>query len=286
MNKIILDRVKQAKCQSLDEEISLIREIVQEIALLGLWRAKFYEHAAFYGGTALRLIYSLPRFSEDLDFSLLKVDKDFDLMNYSQAIQSELEAFGFKVSFTKKLKQKMSRIESAFIKGNTQVHLLEIESQFQKKINKEALFKVKLEVDIDPPLDFETSVHSLFWPIPFSVKSLAIEDLFAGKLHACLCRSERINIKGRDWYDFLWYVGRKTSLHLAHLEARMKQSQHLSVNTHLSKDILQDIFEKKISTMDFSEIKADVLPFIQRRSDLDAWSLELFKSAFNQLNFC
>jgi predicted nucleotidyltransferase component of viral defense system len=283
MNRLVLQRIKDAHCTSLEEELGLIREIVQEISLLGLWRAKFYEKACFYGGTALRILHGLQRFSEDLDFSLLKSEPHFDLTKYENAIQRELEAFGFKVSVERKIKNVPTRIESAFIKGNTLIHLLEIQSIH--KVHKEAVFKVKIELDVDPPLSFETSVHSIFWPIPFSVKAFSLEDLFAGKMHACLCRSERNNIKGRDWFDFLWYVGTKTPLHLKHLEDRMVQSQHLSAGTQLTSERLQVIFEKKVSEIDFAKAKRDVIPFIKRASDLDAWSQGLFKEAFRHISF-
>ncbi len=283
MNAIVLQRIKDAHCKSLQEEMSVIREIIQEITLLGLWRAKFFERAAFYGGTALRILYELQRFSEDLDFSLLKKDPKFDLMKYESAIINELEAFGFHVSLEKKDKKNPSAIDSAFIKGNTLIHLLKIQSTY--KVHKEALFKIKLEVDTDPPEGFHTTTHPIFWPIPFSVSAFSIEDLFAGKMHACLCRSERENIKGRDWYDFLWYVGRKTPLNLKHLEQRILQSSHLKKREHLTKNILKELFEKIIEQIDFRKAKEDVLPFIVDSRDLDGWSKDLFRQAFAKIYF-
>src|SRR5258708_11206041 len=104
MHYAIEQMLKKYNCCSQLDYLNSLKEIFQEIALLGLWRAKFYEKAAFYGGTALRILYGLDRFSEDLDFTLLKNTKNFDLSPYNQAIADELSSFGFKVSVETKIK--------------------------------------------------------------------------------------------------------------------------------------------------------------------------------------
>lgn len=172
-----------------DYEIAL-KEIVQQLALLGLWRSKFYEYGSFYGGTALRLFYGLRRFSEDLDFSLKEKDDEFDLSPHLRSIEKEIEAFGFKFSVEKKSKQFISSIESAFIKGNTRINLLIIQARdnIVKGFHREQKIKIKLELDTDPPPGSQNEVKTLLTPIPFTVKLFSRPDLFAGKMHAVLCR--------------------------------------------------------------------------------------------------
>lgn len=281
LNDVILERIQRQSRQSMRDEMLIIREIVQEITLLGLWRAKFYENAAFYGGTCLRILYGLPRFSEDLDFSLLEPNPNFKLMKYEKYIRQELEAFGFEVTIESQVSKKESPIESAFIKGNTMIHLLKIKSQF--KTHKEANFKIKFEIDTNPPGGFETEVTYIYWPLPFSVKTYSLPDLFSGKLHACLCRSRRINIKGRDWYDYLWYLSRQTELNLKHLEQRMKQSGHLQENTRLTSDLFKELLYTRINEINFDDAKKDVLPFISDKSSLDSWSVKLFQNSISHI---
>jgi len=282
MNEAIEAMLRKYQARTVDEQIHALKEIIQEVALLGLWRAKFFEHAAFYGGTALRLLSGLPRFSEDLEFSLLGKNTGFRLSAYESALQRELEAFDFEVSVARKEKLgRASRIESTFIKANTLVHLIKIRSPW--KIQPSAVLKVKLEIDIDPPGDFETEVKQHFQPIPFSVRAFTPPCLFAGKLHACLCRTPRDNIKGRDWYDFLWFVSRDTPVHLGHLQRRMEQTGDWDKKQPLTRARLHQILRARIESLDLDQARREVLPFIKRRSDLDAWDRPLFLAAIERI---
>lgn len=142
-------------CRSSADYRNALREIVQEIALLGLWRSKFFEHAAFYGGSALRLVYGLDRFSEDIDFSLLAPDSAFVLDPYLAAVEAELGAFGFRMAVESRPKAVSTPIQSAFIKANTRINMLVIEApqSVVRSMHREQLLKIKLEVDIDRPAD-------------------------------------------------------------------------------------------------------------------------------------
>lgn len=175
---------------------------MQEITLAGLYRAGFFEKAAFYGGTALRIFYELDRFSEDLDFSLLVVNRDFSLNRYLDAIVAEFEALGIIVSIREKEKQIQNNIESAFLKSETIWKELVLEGILpQNGLEQKANIKIKIEVDIEPPLGFKTEEKLLLKPYSFYVKCFTISDLFAGKMHALLFRKWKDNVKGRDWYD-------------------------------------------------------------------------------------
>ncbi len=198
MQEAIAQMLTKYECKSADDYVHALREILQEIALLGLWRSKFFEKAAFYGGTALRTLYGLDRFSEDLDFSLLEPMADFELKRYSDALEKELVAFGFEVSVEVKNKSVETAVQSAFLKGNTANQLLVIQAgeEIVRQIPPGQIVRIKLEIDTDPPGGFATENKYLLQPIPFSVRSYTLPNLFAGKMHALLCRRWKNRVKG------------------------------------------------------------------------------------------
>ncbi len=285
MDQVILAMLKQYNCVSSQDYENALKEIIQEIALVGLWRAKFFEHAAFYGGTALRILYGLNRFSEDLDFSLLQQNLTFELAPYLNAIQTELTHFGFETEVEIKQKQQATAVQSAFVKANTQQHLLRIQapSAIQAVTHAKQLLKVKLEVDTDPPPDFKTESIPQLRPIPFWIKSYCLPDLFAGKLSAVLCRSWSNRVKGRDWYDFLWFVQNNTPVNLKHLEARLIQFGYPIPERPLTADSLKSMLHDKVDALDIALAKQDIEKFIPNPEDLEAWSNALFHKVVEEV---
>jgi predicted nucleotidyltransferase component of viral defense system len=255
-----------------------IREIIQEIALLGLSRSAFFKKAAFYGGTALRIFYGLDRYSEDMDFSLLHPDASFDLNEYAAFVVNELAAFGFEVSFEKRKKKAETRIESAFLKANTKAQFLVIENAraLANKLPKGQAIRIKLEIDTDPPPDFSTEIKYHLRPLPFPVNVYALPDLFSGKMHALLCRDWKRRVKGRDWYDFVWYVSRDTPLRLSHLDARMLQSGHKKWTGMLTPALFRKLIKERIDALDDSSAKDDVVRFLPNSGDTSIWSKSFF----------
>lgn len=285
MNIAIKQMFEKYQCHNQRDYLNALKEIIQEIALLGLWRAKFYEKAAFYGGSALRILYGLDRFSEDLDFTLLKTDDKFELDIYNQFIQKELNGFGFDVCVEKKIKRIDSAIESAFIKASSKTQLLMIEApkDMRDTLHSMHLIKIKMEVDTDPPGKFETEAKTLLTPIPFSVNSLTLPNLFAGKIHALLCRPWQKRVKGRDWYDFVWYISHDRSVNLTHLQERLVQSGSWDNKHKLTRERLKDLLLAKISSTDFSSAKADASQFIKDQQALALWSSFFFVELLDKL---
>lgn len=254
-----------------------LKEIIQEIILLGLWRSKFYEKAVFYGGSALRILHKLDRFSEDLDFSLIQPEKTFDIKKYLGAVKSELELWGFEVSAKEKNKKSKSAIDSAFIKANTLVHLLKIDSNL--KTHKNAVLKIKFEIDQDPATGFDSDLKYHLHPIPFTIKTMTLPSLFAGKMHALLCRTIRTNIKGRDWYDLIWFVKNNIPCDLHYLKNKMLQTGHIDFSEALTKEKLVEMISKKSKEINFSMAKKDVEPFLKnsrQKDELSLWSNDFF----------
>jgi len=285
MKDVVLQMVERAAPQSLDEYGTILKEIIQRICLLGLWRAKFFEHAAFYGGTALRLLYGLDRFSEDLDFSLLEPRPNFSLQTYFGALRRELDGFGFETDIVQKDKAQAVPIVTAFAKSNTRMQFLKIgvPQRLTGQVPGNQLLKVKFELDTDPPPGFTTEIRYVLQPVPFSVKAFAPQDLFAGKMHALLCRRWGNRVKGRDWYDTVWFAGKQIPLNLNHLAARMRQTGHLEPDLPLTKDAWRKRFDQAIQKLDVDAAIQDVRPFIRNSSQLELWSKDFFNAVANMI---
>ena len=274
MHEAVTRMLAKYEPESVGDSLRALREIIQEIALLGLWRAKFFEHAAFYGGTALRILHGLDRFSEDLDFSLLAPTPDFKLARYTDSLEEELRAFGFNVRMEMVDKSVQTAVQSAFIKANTRSELLVIDAGEERagQVGVSQVLKVKIEVDTDPPPGFSTSTRYLLQPIPFAVRSYSLPDLFAGKMHALLFRKWKNRVKGRDWYDFVWYAANHPRLNLHHLEQRMRQTGHWKCAEPISPTAFNDLLFDAIDRLDVNQARKDVAPFIKNQQMLDLWS--------------
>lgn len=282
MNKAILRMMDKYHSVTVDEHIQALREIMQEIVLLGLYRGKFFEHGAFYGGTALRIIYGLERFSEDLDFSLLKPNKEFNLDTYAGCIEKEFAAYGFTVSMELKNKVVESQVQSAFLKADTASELLVIEAGegVISKIPHGQKIKIKIEVDTDPPSDFDTEVKYMLSPTPFSTRVYTLPCLFAGKMHALLFRRWGNRVKGRDWYDLIWYLANHPEISLNHLKSRMVQTGDWEEGRALNLDDLRRLFLDTLERTDIEQAKKEVSPFIYDQDELEIWSKDFFRSIF------
>jgi hypothetical protein len=255
-----------------------LREILQQTALLGLARHHFFEHAIFYGGTALRILYGLDRYSEDLDFSLLKPSQDFDFHPFLEGMSLELESLGFKLHVKVREKNQESGIWSAFLKANTLELLLSIDEKSRTSgIHPEQKIQIKLEIDTDPPISRLPIESKLVKnPIPFYITTFRTTDLFAGKMHAVLCRAWGNRVKGRDWYDLIWYIQGGIPVNLSYLQAKMAQTNHLAAGEKLDENRLQQKLRERIDHVNWELAKADVVPFIQDKRRLDLWSSHFF----------
>jgi predicted nucleotidyltransferase component of viral defense system len=241
-----------------------IHEVMQEIALAGLYRSGFFEKAAFYGGTCLRIFHSMPRFSEDMDFSLVAKVELFSLKDYFPAIIAEFKALGRDVVIIKKEKNISGQVESAFLKDNTEIYDLAFKT--------ERTIKVKIEVDIDPPLEFLTEQKLLLQPFSFMTRCFVLPDMFAGKVHALLFRNWKSRVKGRDWYDFEWYIRNQVPLDFNHLQVRARQLNGID----MSKEDFMDKLKTRLGSTKIEMVKRDVTPFIRDKKQLDIWSNDYF----------
>jgi predicted nucleotidyltransferase component of viral defense system len=261
--------------RSFEEYDRALREVAQEFMLLGLWRGKFFEKAAFYGGTALRLLYGLDRFSEDLDFSLLRPDAEFRFDPYFDAIRRELSALGLEVELERR--DKDTTVESAFLKMNTRKALIVIgvPASLSASAAPNRIIRVKFEADVDPPPYFGTEIRLLAEPSPIGVRAYTGPSMFAGKFHALLARSWKHRVKGRDWYDLVFFAGREIPLDLRHLQSRLEAAETWTGGTLTANDA-RGMLHAKIETLDIDAAREDVSRFVPVPSDLDLWSREFF----------
>ena len=248
-------------------------EVNQQIILAGLYQGGFFEKAAFYGGTCLRIFHGLNRFSEDMDFSLLNKDESFDFSQYFQPIIDEFDAIGRKVDIQKKDNKNFGKVESAFLKDTTDVY--DISFQTEKSI------KIKIEVDTNPPLHFTTEQKLLIEPRSFMTRCFTLPDLFAGKMHALVYRAWKNRLKGRDWYDFEWYIRNRIPLDFIHLQERIKEFNGCEKS---KEEFIADL-EQRLKSADIKQVKADVMPFIKNPKEMTIWSNEYFLQLAKMINF-
>lgn len=286
MNNIIEQMLSHYEIKNTNDEVNALKEIIQELVLSGLSRSGFFDEAAFYGGTALRIFYKLDRFSEDLDFSLLSPNKNFDLSKYFSFIEKEIKSYGLNLKITIKHKSIDSNVTSAFLKGDTLEHVLkffpsEVEHEYDHLLKE---LKIKFEIDINPPSGATYDMQYKLLPSPHQIRLYDKESLFAGKIHAILCRNWKTRIKGRDLYDYIFFIANKTNINLELLRNKLIESKYIDSNDEFNVEILKNYLIKKFKDIDYNEAKEDVMPFIRNVDSLNLWNSEFFINITEELN--
>jgi predicted nucleotidyltransferase component of viral defense system len=280
---MIKEWLNEYKPKNNQEAEQALREIIQEIALFGLQQSGFFEVAAFYGGTALRIFHGLPRFSEDLEFSLLSPVENFSLQPYINGMVEQLKALGIDVTVKEKIKTQQTNVDSAFLKTNTEWKELVLKDVIpQEKLGMRPEIKIKLEVDTYPPKAFVTEQKLLLKPASFYVSIFTLPDLFAGKMHALLFRKWKNRVKGRDWFDLEWYIRKNIPLHLEHLEIRSRDSGSWAGNKLTEKELMK-MLHNRIDETSIDLVKKDVLPFVPDAKPPDIWSEKYFHDLVDKM---
>lgn len=278
--KIIQDRLDRFDCRSTLEEDQALREITQEIVLAALGRTDFFQKAAFRGGTCLRIFHGLNRFSEDLDFALQTPDDSFTLKSYLDDIRRELTAYGYGLEMDDRSRLDQA-VRMAFVKDSSLGNLLRL--NYKPATGPLRKLRIKLEVDTNPPVGAAFETLYLDFPFPSAVRVFDLPSLFAGKLHALLCREY---LKGRDWYDFLWYTARGTLVNYTLLTSALDQ-----MGPWQGQDVQADQawcgekLRANIESTDWKHARQDVRRFVKPNElpSLDLWSREFFLIQANKL---
>ena len=285
MNNSIETMLNKYNPKNNEERENAIKEIIQEIALAGFSRGGFFEKAAFYGGTCLRIFYGLNRFSEDLDFALIKKDETFKLDDYFVPLQKEFLSYGLQMSIETKKKETNTDVQSAFLKGNTLMLMMSFfpKSEDAKRVVSNQKIKIKFEIDVDNPSGGTTEFKYRMLPAPYEVQVFDEATLFAGKIHAILCRDYKNHVKGRDYYDYLFYIGKESKINLQYLENKLKNTGKIDKNTVLSLEMVKEMLKERFMNTDYQSAKQDVLNFINDKDSLVFWKKELFISTLDEL---
>ncbi len=283
--RVIEEKLNQNNIKSSQEAKAIFREMVQQIVLVGLARGGFFKYASFYGGTALRIFYGLNRYSEDLDFTLNEKNLDFCLEKYISKIEEVALSYGLSLKISCKNKIVETPIESAFAKLNTYQTFLtfKVKEDILKTIHKDEVLKVKFEIDCNPALGFNIESKWLDNPEFASISVLDLPSLFAGKLHAVLCRNYKNNIKGRDYYDFLFYIQKGVKPNLVYLKNKLVETSKLKKDDPFDNNILKEMLRKRIEEVDFELVKNDASRFLFKNENLDYYSKDLFLQMVERL---
>jgi len=278
MKDIIQKKLETYKATSPDDELNALKEITQEVALYSLYKVGFFQNVCFLGGTSLRILHGLDRFSEDLDFSLWKPDVKFNLESFLDKAMVQMNAYGYDLSIDKKDLDDKS-VQGRFIKDDSIKKVLTFKhmQDFRSKI------KIKVEVDTNPPDGAEKTVEYVDFPMDFPVSAHDLKSCMSGKIHALLCRPY---VKGRDWYDLLWYLAQNVSPNMIFLENALFQTGPWKNNQiELNDKFVKDELSKKIASIDWKTTREDVRKFlkVEKAETLELWSSEFFEKKILKL---
>ena len=284
MNNVLQSMLKKYEIKNTIDEINAMKEIIQEIVLSGLSRGGFFNEAAFYGGTALRIFYGLNRFSEGMDFALLEPNSNFDLSKYFGFIEKEVQAYGLNLTISEKSKTQDSNITSAFLKGDTKEHiLLFFPNESIQNTTSLKNIKIKFEVDINPPAGARYDIKYKLLPSPHQVRLYDEGSLFAGKIHAILCRNWHYRTKGRDLYDYIFYMSNNTKVNIELIREKLIDSNVLTREDSFDINMLKDLLNNKFKEINYSNAKEDVIAFIEDKDSLNLWSEDFFTEITKKL---
>ena len=271
--KIIQERLNSYQCGSQQEEENALREITQEVALAALSRCDFFKKAAFGGGTCLRIFYSLSRFSEDIDFVLKTPDLNFQLEPYLKPLAFEFNTYGYRMEVIDRSKVD-NAVKKCFLKDDSLGKVLTL--RHLKGVTNLRKIKIKIEVDANPPLGSGFENKFIDFPFPFAATVQDLSSLFAGKSHALLCR---VYNKGRDWYDFVWYISRKVPINLTLLSNALNQiGPWKGLELAVDMEWYYEEMKKKIISIDWEKTKEELSRFLKpgALNTLDVWGREFF----------
>ena len=279
MIELLRNRLKRYSATNAAQEEQALKEILQELALYGLWRGGFFEVAAFQGGTSLRILHGLPRFSEDLDFILLEALPAFRWSRFFDSLTTVLEQFGVRCELSER-GQMDKAVREAMLKDNSlgrQLDLSFFDAARPRKL------RIKLEIDTHPPAGTKTVWQYLDFPVDFEIRAQDLPSNYALKLHALLCRPY---LKGRDWFDFAWYCKQKTRPNLSHLAHALNQAgPWKGRNERVDALWLANALNAKINEIDWRSAALDVSPFLPgpEQVSLSLWSERFFSDKVRKL---
>jgi predicted nucleotidyltransferase component of viral defense system len=273
LDKVLSARIREYAPTNQVEQENVLQELMQHYVLASLSRAGLFAEAIFHGGTCLRIVYGMNRFSEDLDFLLKQPTPAFRWQDYLESVRKDCVREGIPFEVQDK-SQAGTAVQKAFLKTDSIGKILTLDLPFERYQNRK--IRIKLEIDTNPPAGSTFTTSYITFPVTAPLTTQSLESGFALKLHALLCRSY---VKGRDWYDFVWYVARKTSPDLDLLRhALHQQGPWAGQPVTVTMSWVQEKMDAAIRHIDWTAARADVQRFIPLREQegLRAWSEDFF----------
>jgi len=293
--EIVTEMLERYEISDPDMALKALREILQELILFTLYQGNFFNSAVFYGGTALRILHSLDRFSEDLDFALRPGINGFSFSLFQKSILEGLQNFSIHVSFDiRKDEVSPQGIAESHVRTGPINTILSVEvdeknralRSLAQRFPSNQTIKIKLEVDTGPCRSFNEETFFPLYPVPFPLRAMTLSSMFAGKMHALLCRSWGNRVKGRDWYDCLWFLKKKIPIDLAFLEDKLRHSGHWVEAHPLRIENFTALYLEKVENLDVEAAKKDVRVFLSGTPQvISSWSKDLFRSLANMFLF-
>lgn len=277
---LIQKRLSEYKVIGPVEEENALKEIVQEIMLFSLWRADFFDVAAFQGGTSLRILHGLTRFSEDIDFILIEPNPAFSWQPYLQKLTETCNEFGIEPEALDK-KNMDKAVRTAVIKDTSIANQLNLSFMNNKTDRK---LTVKLEIDCNPPTGSDFEYSYLDFPVDFEVCHQDMSSNFALKTHALLCRPY---LKGRDWYDFGWYIAKGVTPNLLLLQNALEQyGPWKGQDINVDREWIIAALGEKIASIIWQDAAKDVERFLKpvEQKSLMLWSVSFYMSKLSKLD--
>lgn len=287
INEIFLTQIKKYNPNNINEIKNSMKEVLQDVILIGLSKSDFFAFAAFYGGTSLRIFRNLPRFSEDLDFTFITDKKDFTFIEYIKKAQNELASLGIASELYYKEKKTETSVDSCYLKFN----LKELFDMSFPEYSSEIIFNEGLTIKVEVEKTFfeggNTEIKLLTYPSYAQVKTFDFETLFASKLLAVLTRKWASRIKGRDFYDYLFYISNGVKVNLKFLENGLKTFGNLDTDETLNLEKIKNLLRERFEIIDFDNAILDVKPFVKENDRyIGSFKKEIFISTIDLINVC
>jgi len=270
---LLHDRIRDYGPTNALEQENVLQELMQHFVLASLWRARFFAEAAFHGGTCLKILYGTNRFSEDLDFQLKQPFSGFQWSPYLDRIRSDCLAEGIRFDVQDKSRAD-GAVRKAFLKTDSIGQILTLDLPFSRQSTRK--IRIKLELDTNPPEGSAFETRYITFPVTAAITTQTLESGFAGKSHALLCREYT---KGRDWYDFLWYVSKKVVPRFTLLgNALEQQGPWAGRGVRVTADWYIAAMRARIEEIDWDAARNDVARFIvsSEQDSIALWKPDLF----------
>ena len=279
-NSVFSEKIREYNPASALEQENVLQELMQLFVLAGLSKEGFFHQVQFHGGTCLRVVHGMNRFSEDLDFVLKEPDGNFEWSKYLNKVQGDAWQEGIHFEIVDK-SHLSGAVKKAFLKTDSVGKVLLLELPHQRHNAKK--LRIKLEIDCNPPAGSTFETHYITFPVMAALTTQTLESGFASKSHALLCRKY---CKGRDWYDFLWYCARKTQINFDLLENALKQQGPWSDRElHVTPEWYLENMGTKIENVDWDTAKDDVARFLPTKElkGLELWNSDFFRYHLSRL---